>query len=409
MLQQPSKRVPLFWGILFVALGFIFLAPARLDIAVILPEVMHGIGVTSLAVGGLISTLTVLGDGLTEPFWGRWVDSASPRVTLPLGLAIFSLFTLLTAAAHSLGTMIGARILLGVGQGLFIPAYMVFIGRQFKNHRGFALGSLAGLFPIGVTLNPLITKSVFNAYHHAWQAPFVAYGIFGLALAVVIVLMGRTQVYSLDIPVARAKTSRPPMFKSLNRSMVLLLLALVFWGVTQYGFLGLFITFLRTHQHFTLGTAATVASIAGAVSFVFSFIGGWMSDHIGRRNALIIFGLVGVICAFPLFTLTKSFWPALIFAAIFEAANGMFYPLGVAYAQDMAKAEDHGQRTGLASGIGHIMAGLAGLIVGSIASSFGFGMVAVFYLIASLIMTVAIYLTVDPVHQARRALRTESA
>jgi hypothetical protein len=35
--------------------------------------------------------------------------------------------------------------------------------------------------------------------------------------------------------------------------------------------------------------------------------------------------------------LPQTFWSATIFASIFAAANGIFYPIGIAYAQDFAR------------------------------------------------------------------------
>ncbi len=38
------------------------------------------------------------------------------------------------------------RILLGVGQAMFIPAYFAFVGGIYGKRRGLMCGSLAGLF-----------------------------------------------------------------------------------------------------------------------------------------------------------------------------------------------------------------------------------------------------------------------
>ena len=53
------------------AVGFASVAWTRLNIAIILPEVMQGIGVTSLAVGGFLATLSVLGNIFPEHERGK--------------------------------------------------------------------------------------------------------------------------------------------------------------------------------------------------------------------------------------------------------------------------------------------------------------------------------------------------
>ncbi|HVA25800.1 MAG TPA: MFS transporter, partial [Chloroflexota bacterium] len=305
--QRRYGGIHIFWGIFFIAVGFASIATTRLDIAIILPEVMKGIGVVSLAAGGLISTLTVLGTDIAEPFLGRLSEVVSRRLVLALGLGLFALFSLFTATAANLPStanlpsMIVVRILLGVGQGMFIPAYFAFLGGAFSRRRGFVLGSLAGLFTVGAAINPLTTRAIFSAAGNAWRAPFIAYGVFGLVLAALVYLLGGGGLFEMGRHHAAEATAESEAQATaegktgiFSRSMLLLLAVMVCWGLTQYGYLGLFVTFLRTRQHFTPGAAGVVASVAGWTSFVFSFVGGWLSDHIGRRKSLLIFGVVGL-------------------------------------------------------------------------------------------------------------------
>ncbi len=396
----PSRKAHLGFAVLFVALGFMLLAPTRLDIAIILKEVMSGIGVASLGAAGLISTATLLGDGFFELLWGRLSDRWSRMGTLALGCALFSLFSILTAMATTLPTLYLMRILLGVGQAMFIPAYFAFIGGVYGKRRGLLCGSLVGLFTIGVAINPILTKDMYQATQH-WQTPFIAYGVFGLVLAAGIFLIGRgpsriydTRLHELPAPAAAEAGSRTAWL--FNRNMLLLLITMMFWGLTQYGFLGIFVIYLRTQQHFSLGMAADVASIAGWFSFGFSFVAGYLSDHIGRRRSLLIFGTVSLLLAAPLFVLPQTFFSAAILASIFQAANGTFYPVGVAYAQDFAKAENLGVHSGAVSGMGHLVAGVAGFIVASIAGAYGYAALGWFFAAASVVMVVTIAYTRDP-------------
>ena len=398
-LSAPRKR-HLILAIVLAATGFALLAPTRLDIAIILKEVMNGIGVTSLAAAGMISTATLLGDGLTEMFFGHVSDRWSRTGTLVLGIAVFSLFSILTAVATNLTTLYLMRILLGVGQAMFIPAYFAFVGGIYGKRRGLMLGSLAGLFTVGAAVNPLLTEGMFRATG-SWHTPFIGFGVFGLVLAGCIFLAGRganpiyeTRLHVLAAPAAKHDQSRWAWLT--NRNMLLLLVVMMFWGLTQYGFLGIFVTYLRTAQHFSLSEAAGVASIAGWSAFAFSFIAGYMSDHLGRRRTLMLMGTIALILAAPLFMFPQSFWSAAILAAIFQAANGTFYPLGVAYAQDFARAEDLGAHSGAVSGVGHLVAGFSGFIVGALAQALGYAALGWFFVATSAVIIIAITLTREP-------------
>lgn len=407
--EAARSRRPAHLGlaVALVAVGFALLAPTRIDIAIILREVMRGIGVTSLAAAGLISTATLAGDGLVEIFFGHLSDRWTRGGTLAIGVALFSLFSILTALAASLPVLYLMRILLGVGQAIFIPAYFAFVGSIYGRRRGLLLGSLGGMFTIGLALNPILTEGMFRATG-AWQTPFIGYGAFGLVLALCIYLVGRgaSRIYEARRQDQPSLPDAHPQSRTAwltNRNMRLLLVTMICWGLTQYGFIGLLVIYLRGAQHFTLGEAAGVASIAGWASFACSFVAGYISDHIGRRWSLLIFGVIGLVFAAPLFVMAQTFWSAVIFASLFQAANGIFFPIGIAYAQDFARAEHLGAHTGAVSGAGHFVAGFAGLVAGSIAASFGYAALGWFFAAASLVMVVAIALTRDPRMQAQAA------
>jgi MFS family permease len=102
------------------------------------------------------------------------------------------------------------------------------------------------------------------------------------------------------------------------------------------------------------------------------------------------------VLAAPLFILPQTFLSAAILAAIFQAANGTFYPVGVAYAQDFARVENLGVHSGAVSGMGHLVAGIAGFIVASIAQAYGYAAVGWFFAAASVVMVVTIAFTRDP-------------
>jgi MFS family permease len=397
---------------IFLAIGFASVAWTRLNIAIILPEVMQGIGVTSLAVGGTLATLSVLGTGFAEPLMGHISDRIGRRLALTLGLGGFSLFSLLTAVTQNLPEMIGVRLLLGICQGLFIPTYLAFVGGTFERRRGFYLEVLVGMFTIGSAINPLLTRAIFVGAGNTWQAPSLVYGLFGMVLAAAVFALGRSGIYDR----ARARAAElgtgtnaltaplhEPWRNQFDRSMLLLVLTMICWGLTQYAYLGLYVTYLRQAQSFTLDTATAAASTAGWVAYAAAFLIGWTSDQIGRRRTLLITGTIAMLVSYPLFTFTTSFWPAVILGVIFQACNGSFFALGVAYAQDMARGRGLGGRSGLTTGAGHIMSGLAGGVAASIAAAFGFQAIGLELTLLCVVMVVCIYLTVDRAYAARRA------
>jgi MFS family permease len=402
---RTFNRVHLWLSMIFLAIGFASVAWTRLNIAIILPEVMQGIGVTSLAVGGTLATISVLGNGFAEPFMGHLSDRIGRRVALALALGGFSVFSILTALAQNLPEMIGARLLLGVCQGLFIPTYLAFVGGTFEKRRGFSIEAMVGMFTIGTSLNPLMTRAIYDGSGGQWQAPSLVYGLFGIVLAIGVFALGTSGIYDRARRAA-AHTAEPEVHESwrkqLDRSMLLLVVTMLCWGLTQYAYLGLYVTYLRQAQNFSLESASLVASIAGWCAYAAAFVIGWTSDQIGRRRTLMITGVIAAIVSFPLFAFTTNFWAALILGVIFQASNGSFFGLGVAYSQDMARGRNLGGRSGVTTGAGHIMSGLAGGVAATIATAFGFQAIGIELTILCAVMVVCIYLTVDRAYEARR-------
>jgi MFS family permease len=406
---RSFNRVQLWLSMVFLAIGFASVAWTRLNIAIILPEVMQGIGVSSLAIGGFLATLSVLGNGLAEPFMGHLSDRIGRRLSLTIGLAGFSILSLLTALVSNLPEMIAIRILLGVLQGLYIPTYLAFVGGTFAKRRGFWIEGLVGMFTIGSAMNPLMTRALFDSSGGNWRIPSLVYGIFGLVLAAGVFGLGRGGIYDRARKGQKSRAdSEPavePLRSQLDRNMLLLVLTLVCWGFTQYAYLGLFVTYLRQGQGFSLESATAAASVAGWLTYAAAFFVGWTSDQIGRRKTLIFTGSIAAIVAYPLFAWTSTFWVAVVLGAIFGVCNGAFFGLGVAYAQDLARGSNLGGRSGMITGAGHFTSGFAGGAAALVASTFGFQAIGIELTLLCALMVVCMYLTVDRAYQRRMAER----
>jgi MFS family permease len=84
---------------------------------VLLPDVREDLGYT-LAQGGLLATIFTLGIGIAGPPTGYLLDRLSRRAVMVLGIAIFSVFTMLTAVAVGFGDVIVYRAVFGVGEAM---------------------------------------------------------------------------------------------------------------------------------------------------------------------------------------------------------------------------------------------------------------------------------------------------
>ena len=168
-------------GALAFALFMIMLDNTVVNVA--LPSIQRdlGIGLSELewTVNAYALTFAVLmlTGGKLADFFGR-------RRIFLLGLAIFTLSSLVCGLATTGGTLIGARMVQGLGAALMLPATLSIISATFPPHqRGTAIGIWAGVSAMALAIGPLIGGLLTE--HVDWSWIFfvnVPIGVLGLVV-----------------------------------------------------------------------------------------------------------------------------------------------------------------------------------------------------------------------------------
>ena len=116
------------------------------------------------------------------PILGKVGDVIGRRKTLLLGIAVFALGNLLSAAANSLVFMMIARFIVGVGTAAMSPVILAYIATEFpqdKIAKGFSLYML--LSSASVIIGPTIGALVVSSYGWRtmlWVCVVICAGIF---------------------------------------------------------------------------------------------------------------------------------------------------------------------------------------------------------------------------------------
>ncbi len=188
-------------GALSFALFMIMLDNTVVNVA--LPSIQRdlGIGLSELewTVNAYALTFAVLmlTGGKLADFFGR-------RRVFLLGLAIFTVSSLLCGLATSGDVLIGARTVQGVGAALMMPATLSIISATFPpRQRGMAIGIWAGVSAMALAIGPLIGGLITE--HIDWSWIFfvnVPIGIVGLVVGRLVVDESRdtSSEQRLDIP-----------------------------------------------------------------------------------------------------------------------------------------------------------------------------------------------------------------
>ena len=138
---------------------------------------LHGSesGYTWIVVATLLTTTA------STPVWGKLADLFSKKMLVQLALVIFAIGSSLAGLAHSMGFLIGARALQGVGAGGLTALVQVVIASIVSpRERGRYSGYIGAVFAIATVSGPLIGGVIVDTSWLGWRWCFYV----GLPVAV---------------------------------------------------------------------------------------------------------------------------------------------------------------------------------------------------------------------------------
>ncbi len=315
-------------------ISFIFLIYvwARVIVPLELVEIRAQFGF-SLAQGGLLATVFTLGVTLMAIPAGIFAMRFGTRASLVLGVVLFSLATAWTGSGFGLASMLASRVAGGIGESFYNISLLSLLGRSTEKHRATAAGFPASLFGIGMFLAPSVIGSAM-VLTGGWQMPFFVLAATGLASAALLwVLLGGDQA---------AREPRAPLtlaaLRAFSRPANFALLAVVaIDGIAAYSFIGLYQTFLRTDQGFSLASAAVVFSAFGLGQVIGGVPLGWLADRIGRRHYLPAAIALAALIGTSIFALPASVPVSSICALLFGMATNSIWVVSIALIQDQVE------------------------------------------------------------------------
>jgi MFS transporter, Spinster family, sphingosine-1-phosphate transporter len=227
---------------------------------------------------GLLGSMFIFAHSLVVLPFGSWADRGSKKKIIALSVAFWSGAAMFSGVVSSFRGLMGARALLGVGEGAFSPAGTAMIsdcfprGFRARAQSIFTLGMLAGGV-LGLALGGLLAEQV------GWRQAFFLVALPGFMLAL--------PCYRLRVPVpqpADETTAVSDLLKIRAYLFVLLggmfavfaVAAFVTWG-TVFG--------IRYHD-LSMGQAAAwlgLLVLGGALGGVLS--GGFIADRLQARWA----------------------------------------------------------------------------------------------------------------------------
>jgi len=262
--------------------AYLVMASDRYLFPVLAADVRREFGF-SLADTGLLTTIFTLGLGLGGLPTATLLARFSRKSVLTVGIVIFSAATGLTTMANGFWFMLVCLGGSGMGMAMLATSMFALAASYFVNNRAAAIGSVNCCYGIGGFIGPILAAILLSSYK-TWHAPMLAFAGFGLLTTVAISIFVRLW-FSETHRAAQAQTQVIGASTLLNRNSLLLAMLCLIHGLSMYGFLGMYPTFLRESLHYAPKAAGLVMSFFGLGALA-SIVGGWFGDRFSPQVLL---------------------------------------------------------------------------------------------------------------------------
>ena len=347
----------------------------RVNISVAAPIMRKELGLTPTELGLIFSAFAY--PYAAMQIVGGWLaDRFGPRLVLAGLSLLWAMATILTGISWSVASLVGFRVLVGVGEGGAFPAAT----RAFTfwlpvRERGFAQGITHSFARLGGAVTPPIVLAIVARY--GWRESFIVLGVASLAWTVVWVAFFRdtpgehrwvTASERAEIEAgggsARAAIGPTPWRQLVSR-MWLVTLVDFCYGWSLWVFLTWLPSYLSDARGFELDQIALMTTLPLLGGVVGDTLGGIVSDAIFRRTGnlrlarrtLLVVGLGGaLVFMLPAIMTDRAIAAVFLLAAAFfflELTNAVLWTLPL----DIA-----GQYAGTAGGIMNTGFGVAGMV-----------------------------------------------
>lgn len=355
-------------AVAILAVTFGILSFDRWLIAPLFPVIMKDLNLDYQHLGTINGILAITW-GIFSVILGGLSDKFGRRKVIIPAVIGFSVCSLFCGFAVGFASLLFLRALMGVVEGGFTPTAIAATHEASKESRvGLNIGIQQCTFGlIGLGFGPIIATQLLEVVP-TWQYVFYISCIPGLIVAYILYKVIRDPAY---IQKPEEKVSWAECFK--YRNVILTMLALL--GIMSYFFViaGMIPTYLTDYLKLTVSEMGFVASAIGFGGALGALAVPAISDRIGRKPAVLIFFVIGIIAVVALMNTGHN--PGLLFVLLFIVAGCGFGNLIMNTAiisSESVPAALKASASGIPIGAGEIFGGgIAPVIAGFVAKNYG--------------------------------------
>jgi predicted MFS family arabinose efflux permease len=268
-IPAPRSMARLYW----LALGTFATGTEGFMIAPLLPDLARDFSVSLVSAGQLVTVFS-LTYALSSPILTALTGDIDRRRLLIASMLLFAAGNFVASAAHSYTALMGARLLLAIAAGLYVPNANALASALVEpSRRGTALSIVTGGISVAVALG----------VPFGWRVNFAVVGALAL-IATAGLLTGLPRDIADRLPVARL---RERLDLARKPAVLIALLVTMLWATGAFAVYTYLASFLSRAAGLT-GASISAVLFAWGVSAVIGLrLGGRLTDRFGHLPVIL--------------------------------------------------------------------------------------------------------------------------
>jgi MFS family permease len=290
----------------------------RFGYTMVVREMQQGLMINP-AEAGDIATANMIGYLFLSIIGGILSSRFGPKLIIIVASVILTISIFLTGLAGNFFTTVILRALTGMGSGgVNIPVMGLVSAWFMTKRRGLATGIVVSGSSLGLVISGLLVPVILSHFgREGWRYCWFAYAVFCLLSLVL------SAIFLHDKPQTREKKKAAKLhWDTLYKNFTVWHLALIY---VMYGFSYIIYTifyadYLITEGGFSTKQAGSLWFAVGIVSIISGFFWGWISDKIGRKQAIVGIFINQFLC-YTIFGLCKTPFGFLLSSVFFALTS----------------------------------------------------------------------------------------
>lgn len=286
-------------------------------------RVMAALGIYRQSLAGLPTTFMLLASGIGGVLFGLIADRIGRKKALMLSILTYSVCSLGSGLATSIGMLVFFRFVLGLGMGGEWNTGATLVAETWPAQlRAKAISIVQSSWAWGLAAAAVVTGVILNYTRQNWRMVFFT----GIVPALVTLWIRRGVPESEMWRQRVAATQKTAPFSEifapgLRRPAIFLLLMNLFglfawWGLFSWIPPYLALPVERGGRGFGLMNTTTLLVVLNLVGMFPGYLCyGWIADHLGRRRSLMLFTLCAAVFI-PFYAYSRSQWAIMVLGAV---------------------------------------------------------------------------------------------